>query len=161
MTYTLIIKPISDDKETNKYISNYYRNFKLNNEDSGVDLVIPTYIKCESSKQLVINHYIAYALYDEETKKYSASYLYGRSSISKTNFRLANSTGIIDKGYRGPILAKVDVHDVFSNKSNDIDKGTRLFQICSPNLEPISNIILTDDLPISCRGNNGFGSTGK
>jgi dUTPase len=81
--------------------------------------------------------------------------------LSKTNLRLANSTGIIDKGYRGPVLAKVDVHNIFSDVSNNIKKGTRLFQICSPNLEPISKIIITDNLPSSNRGVNGFGSTGK
>ena len=41
-----------------------------------------------------------------ELKKINCSYyLYPRSSISKTPLRMSNSTGIIDAGYRGEIIA--------------------------------------------------------
>ena len=38
-------------------------------------------------------------------------YLYPRSSIGKTQFRLANSVGIIDSSYRGNIMAMVDMSE--------------------------------------------------
>ena len=79
-----------------------------------------------------------------------------RSSISKTPLRMSNSVGIIDAGYRGEIIAKVD------NLSNDdykIEKGTRLFQICDASLEPIE-LRIVDKLSETTRGVGGFGSTG-
>jgi dUTPase len=60
-------------------------------------------------------------------------YLYPRSSISKTNLRLANSVGIIDSGYRGNILAIFDILQN-DNVSTTIEKHSRLLQICSGDL---------------------------
>lgn len=78
-----------------------------------------------------------------------------RSSISKTPLRLANSIGIIDKGYRGKVLVKVD------NLSNDdfkIEEESCLFQIVAfdGNL-PKFNIV--DEINETRRGFGGFGST--
>ena len=84
-------------------------------------------------------------------------YLYPRSSLSKTPLRLANSVGIIDSSYRGEIMAAVDN---ISEKDFEIKQGQRLFQLCSPTLEPI-NYIITDNLSETKRGEGGFGSTGK
>ena len=53
---------------------------------------------------------------------------------SRTPLRLSNSVGIIDAGYRGDICAIVDN---IKTESFRIDRGTRLFQICAGNLEPI------------------------
>ena len=47
-------------------------------------------------------------------------YMYPRSSISKTPLRLANSTGIIDSGYRGHLMAMFDVVNVPQNIINDV-----------------------------------------
>ena len=58
-------------------------------------------------------------------------YSFPRSSISKTPLMLANSTGIIDSGYRGQLIG------TFRNLSSCsvpyvIEKHTRLLQICAP-----------------------------
>ena len=43
-------------------------------------------------------------------KNYNTGYyMYPRSSLSKTQLRLANSTGIIDAGYRGHLIGMFDV----------------------------------------------------
>ena len=94
-------------------------------------------------------------------------YLYPRSSIVKTPFRLSNSVGIIDSGYRGEIMAVVDNID---SANNDIKACirkymtpmTRMFQICSPTLEPflVQIVDSEDELGSTERGNGGFGSTG-
>ena len=84
-------------------------------------------------------------------------YVYPRSSLSKTPLRLANSVGIIDSGYRGNILAAVD--NIW-DQPYDLKKGTRLFQICAPDLTPI-NVELVDSLDETVRGAGGFGSTGQ
>ena len=42
-------------------------------------------------------------------------YLYVRSSTGKTPMRLSNQVGIIDTGYRGELMAMVDLHDNFGH----------------------------------------------
>ena len=80
-----------------------------------------------------------------------------RSSTIKSPLRLANSIGIIDAGYRGNVIAAVDN---ISNEDYIIEKGTRLFQLCSPDLEPIT-YELVNSLNETSRGTGGFGSTGN
>jgi dUTPase len=94
-------------------------------------------------------------------------YLYPRSSIIKTPFRLSNSVGIIDSGYRGEIMAVVDNIDCANNDMKVCIRKymtpmTRMFQICSPTLEPflVEIVDTEEDLGITERGNGGFGSTG-
>ena len=92
----------------------------------------------------------------------SGFYLYPRSSISKTKFRLANNVGIIDSGYRGSLGAMIDI--IYSNEQEKIKKHQRLFQICSPNkLAPFKVVIVENDNDLSStsRGGGGFGSTGS
>lgn len=88
-------------------------------------------------------------------------YLYPRSSIAKTNFRLANNVGIIDSGYRGNLGAMFDV--VYSNVAVKCDKHTRLVQICAPHLKPFKVVIVNSDSELSTtrRGSGGWGSTGS
>lgn len=83
-------------------------------------------------------------------------YLYPRSSISKTPLRLANSVGIIDAGYRGNIMAKVDN---ISDTDYLIKRGERLFQICMPDLRTFRVVIGSVNVD-TARGAGGFGSTG-
>ena len=97
----------------------------------------------------------------------SGYYLYPRSSIIKTPFRLSNSVGIIDSGYRGEIMAVVDNTDFQNNDMKEciqryMPRMTRMFQICSPTLEPfIVEIVESEEqLGVTPRGSGGFGSTG-
>lgn len=85
-----------------------------------------------------------------------------RSSIYKTPFRLCNSIGLIDAGYRGEVKAMADNMSPEEETTIRYDSGTRLFQICQHNFLPWSKIVLTDELPAppDNRGSGGFGSTG-
>lgn len=94
-------------------------------------------------------------------------YLYPRSSIVKTPFRMANSVGIIDAGYRGEVMAVIDNIDYAHNDLKTCLERyappmSRLFQICAPTLEPFLVRIVEreDELGITERGCGGFGSTG-
>jgi dUTPase len=94
-------------------------------------------------------------------------YLYPRSSIVKTPFRMANSVGIIDAGYRGEIMAVVDNIDAANNDiSACLEKYmppmSRVFQICAPSLAPFFVRIVEHEheLGVTERGSGGFGSTG-
>ena len=100
------------------------------------------------------------------TLYYSPFYTYARSSISKTPLRLANNQGIIDAGYRGPLIGMFDC--IYSENNNlecdyYTDEYSRLIQICAPGLIPIFVKIVNsfEELgPSTSRGAGGFGSTG-
>ncbi len=93
--------------------------------------------------------------------------LHPRSSIYKKAIRLANSTGIIDSGYRGELAAAIDVlagqlSSGFHREvpTHMLDSNSRYFQICKPDLSPFY-VCIIDELPSTSRGAGGFGSTGN
>ena len=126
--------------------------------DCGVDLYIPSTKELSCDKTHFISHEVVCWMTNEAGNLVSY-YLYPRSSISKTPFRLANSIGIIDSGYRGEIIAAVDVlMRILARPS--IERHSRLFQICAPTLEPL-RLVIEDSILDGDRGANGFGSSGK
>ena len=150
----LLLKPLNTD------IKLMYSNHgNYNPGDSGLDLFFPEDVTIEPGKlgQLVDLQIQCEAM----TRNGSISlsyYLYPRSSMgAKTSLRLANSVGIIDAGYRGTLKAIVD--NIDTENKVVIEKGTRLFQICSPTLEPITYEVV-ETLSETSRGSGGLGSTG-
>ena len=157
--YILEIK--LDDSVSNN-IRQYYRLLtQQETTDSGVDLVCPEEVIATTSKVNTINFKIKCQMKKTNSNNYYPYYLYPRSSISKTPLIMANSVGIIDKDYRGNIMAKVRNIPFDSSQDNYlIEKGTRLFQICSPDLSPV-RVVLVEELTTTSRGEGGFGSTGS
>ena len=109
-------------------------------------------------------------MYTDSGKNFNTGYyMYPRSSISKTQLRLANSVGIIDAGYRGHLMGMFDVVNIVSTQQrSDADyigkKLDRYLQICAPGLVPIIVEIVNskEDLGEETeRGIGGFGSTGR
>tara|TARA_B110000495_G_C22656861_1_gene389086 strand:- start:63 stop:515 length:453 start_codon:yes stop_codon:yes gene_type:complete len=145
-------------KTDNEYLKSLYTNHQhYNPGDSGLDLFCPEDIIIGPGETMKIDLQIqCEALHDNIENNNVSYYLYPRSSIIKTPLRLANSVGIIDAGYRGNIIACVDN---IKNYEFKIEKGSRLFQICGPTLEPIE-IRVVNELSNSQRGSGGFGSTG-
>ena len=165
MAYTLHIKL---DEKLSKDIKDYYKNLEsIKHEDSGIDLVVPNEMNFQILKTKKINHKVQCAMYNNKTGELSAYYLYPRSSLSKHPLILANHVGIIDKGYRGDILAKVYcVQNKDHPETLNLNAGyyhipdkSRLFQITSPDLSPLS-VKIVEELPESKRGTGGYGSTG-
>ena len=149
-------------KPDNGNIKKYYENHSTFNEgDSGLDLFFPEDKVVKPGETLYIDLGIKCEMEQTPISWESGLlpslpyYLYPRSSISKTPLRMANSIGIIDAGYRGNIIAAVDN---ISSKDYLIKAGQRLFQICSPNIQPFGFIVV-DELSVSERGTGGFGST--
>ena len=141
--------------------------------DSGIDLYFSKDVICEPHKTTKISLDVKCSVYDssrqdifekcisEKTTKNIISqpfYVYPRSSIGKTPLRLANSVGIIDAQYRGYLIVQVDN---ISNEPYTIQRGQRLFQICSQDLIPFSSVKIVDSLLDTDRGAKGIGSTGK
>jgi len=135
--------------------------------DSGFDLLVSDEIKFTekyTSKfiDMGVKAEMLYCNISDNTITNSAFTIHPRSSISKTNLMLANHTGIIDAGYRGPIIGafrwlKPKIYDAYI-----VDKYTRLVQVCHPSLCPIYVIMVEEhELSTTERGDGGFGSTGK
>lgn len=148
------------------YTSNadkYNENMHYNDfPDSGFDIFVPNeqYLKHDQVNKvdLFIKCEMVHHVNRENVP--TGFYLYPRSSISKTKFRLANNVGIIDSGYRGNLGAMFDV--VYSNEPVKCDKHQRLVQICGPTMRPFKVVIVDSDSELSTtrRGSGGFGSTG-
>ena len=100
-----------------------------------------------------------YNIKDDNLRSYyTGYYIHPRSSLSKSPLRLANSTGIIDAGYRGPLIGMFDCFE----ETYTISSYVRLLQICAPSLMPIY-VNIVDNIvelgPETSRGEGGFGST--
>ena len=85
--------------------------------------------------------------------------IYPRSSNSKTDLYLTNHVGVIDSGYRGEIMFKYrSINGLLNSKVYQL--GERVGQlIIMP--YPQIELIESDELSDSERGEGGFGSTGK
>jgi len=106
-------------------------------------------------------------MYADNGKNFNTGYyMHPRSSLSKTPLRLANSTGIIDAGYRGHLIGMFDVVNSPPNSQSSYS-GTiydRYLQICAPGLVPIVVEIVASLASLgeeTERGAGGFGSTGR
>ena len=169
----LVIKVVNND------VYDYYKESKgaYHQGDSGVDLYTPEDVTILPGETKFIDLGIQSEVRECNNSGFEfrnlSYYLYPRSSISKTPLRLANSVGIIDAGYRGNLKAAVtyvpthqDLQRMVETGSLDcyppykIEKGTRLFQICSNDLTPFDTVVFSDELTETSRGEGGFGSTG-
>ena len=144
------------DAETRAFYENHS---SFHAGDSGLDIFSPEDVIIPPRSKGIINTGVAC----EATigSNGTSFWMLSRSSVAtKTPLLLCNSIGLIDAGYRGNLGAFVD--NISANGYN-VEKGTRLFQICAPNLEPIHVELVSseNDLGNSERGSGGFGSTGK
>lgn len=76
---------------------------------------------------------------------------------SKHGLTMANAPGLIDAGYRGEVICAVVNLD--RERGVKIARGDRIAQlviVAVPDLEPV----FVEELPVSTRGEGGFGSTG-
>ena len=160
----------------NSNINLYTEKIKKGNtkKDSGFDLFVPQEVTIQPGEIKLINMGVKCAV-TKHTKKIANSqsdnnigsgeftesspyYLYARSSVSKRGIILVNSVGIIDSGYRGPLMA------AFYNTKKEpvtIELGDRIVQICMPDLSYHFNVALVDSLDETERGEGGLGSTGE
>lgn len=131
--------------------------------DSGFDLGLPRNFQITKKISNKIPLGVYCSMYSSSTGRIpQAYYLYPRSSIIKTPLRLANSVGIIDRGYRGEIMAVVDNID-HQRDTFDMYAMDRHFQICHPSLQPFKVVLVDtkEELGLTERGDGGFGSTGR
>lgn len=129
--------------------------------DSGFDLMTPTWTASGTwGIEMKLGVHCAALTATGSTAPYL---LLARSSTSLTPLRMSNQLGLADMGYRGELIARVDL---MHGSDYSVKEGTRLFQIVQHNWMPWDNVILVDrleDLPVAPdnRGSGGFGSTGN
>ena len=127
--------------------------------DAGFDIFSPNeyYIQCDKVFKIDFDVKCHAQMILDSGKQFNTGfYMYPRSSLSKTQVRLANSVGIIDAGYRGNLIGAFD-----GIGSGRVDPGDRLVQICAPGLVPIV-VELVDAIDTNTeRGTGGFGSSGR
>jgi dUTP pyrophosphatase len=80
----------------------------------------------------------------------------GRSGLALKGITVPNSPGTIDADYRGEI--KVLLHNS-SDEDFTLAPGQRIAQLCFNQFQVV-NLVQTDELSDSVRGEGGFGSTG-
>jgi len=135
----------------------------LDHIDAGFDLYCPENKRFVSGEVNKLDHkIICSAKIIEKNNSYNTGYyMYPRSSISKTNLRLANNVGIIDAGYRGHLIGMFDVVNAEVTTTKQFD---RYLQICAPGLIPIFAELVCSLEELgekTTRGDGGFGSTGN
>ena len=154
------------------YEAIYNHNSKINEHpmhiDAGFDLFAPYQMGFTSNNVNKLNFDIkcsAQIVLANDGKNMSRSYntgyyMHPRSSISKTPLRLANSTGIVDSGYRGNLIGMFDC----IQPNYNINTFDRLIQICAPELIPIHVELVDREEQLGAhtlRGEHGIGSSGR
>jgi len=134
----------------------FYTNKTFDGENAGVDLFVPNDVEFAPGERKMVSMGVRAVMVD--WKKYANYWMLPRSSISKTGLMMMNSVGVIDKSYRGELIAAL------WNTTNavvKVEKGQRLVQIVARDMDDIKSLTVTNELPSSDRGEGGFGSTGK
>ena len=152
---TLYIEPTSD-YFTYRYgdAATAYNQVPLDERDSGFDLFVDRASTNALRPSTVLVGQGCRAMAIDAQGRGRAYWLTPRSSISKSGYRLANSMGLIDSGYRGVIMAALD--------GDGEPLPDRIVQLASPSLLPWGRVVVVDKLPSAStiRGEGGFGSTG-
>lgn len=145
------------EKHNESMKNDYYHN-------SGFDLFIPKEILFEkeiTSKFIDLEIKTEMMYYENASFKNCGYNMHPRSSISKTPLMLANHTGIVDSGYRGSLIGAFRWLKTSNETSYNLEKHTRLLQICHPSLCRIIVCLVEEtELSTTERGEGGFGSTG-
>jgi dUTP pyrophosphatase len=152
MPYTLQLLPVGDSAPA------YYATAARDNENAGYDLYVPADVTFEPGQKMLVSMNVSAVLLSKEGLSGPVHYwMLPRSSISKTGLILCNSVGVIDKSYRGELMAYLwNTKDV----PVTVKKGDRLVQIVAPDMGWISQVEVVDSLDETARGAGGFGSSG-
>lgn len=136
-------------------VAEYYSSKSLSTENAGFDLFVPKQVVfMPGEKKLVSMDLRAIVLENEMPQNY---WMVPRSSISKTGLLMLNSVGVIDKSYRGELMAYLWNT---TDSPVTVDRGQRLLQIVARDMGDIVESIVVETLPETTRGSGGFGSTG-
>jgi dUTP pyrophosphatase len=151
MPYTLELLPTSAEA------SAFYSTQTRVTDNAGIDLFVPEGVTFAPGEKKLVSMRVKARMTDSSGNQVHY-WMPPRSSISKTGLLLLNSIGVIDKTYRGELMAFL-----WNTTANvvSVQKGDRLVQIIGPDMGDITDIRVVDSLDVTARGEGGFGSTGK
>lgn len=162
-SYTLNLFPVSEEARE-QYLTLLGGESKKfpDNANAGFDLVLAEDYTYDNDKGLpsffLAKLGVRGVMVNNFTSQTVHYWLAPRSSIWKNGVTLANSMGVIDRTYRGELMAALQRVD-----TNTLQKNTRLVQILAPDMGHISEVRLCSEAELdkTSRGEGGFGSTGK
>jgi dUTP pyrophosphatase len=162
---TLNLLPVSSDAAA------FYTSAERPNDNAGFDLYVPQEVVFQPGEKKLVSMQVKATVVrggqscttcqcggcqpPDDTVHY---WMLPRSSISKTGLLLLNSVGVIDRTYRGELMAFL-----WNTKDTPVtvSKGDRLVQIVAPDMGWISQVAVVEELDSTVRGEGGFGSTGQ
>ena len=122
--------------------------------DAGLDLAAAVDAEVGPGERAMIPTGVAVAIPPRH-----AGLVLPRSGLaSREGLTLANSPGLIDAGYRGEVTCAVVNLD--RERTVSIKRGDRIAQLVIVAVPPVEPK-WTDELPLSERGEGGFGSSGS
>ncbi len=151
MPYVLELLPTTPDA------ASFYSTAPRVTDNAGVDLFVPEDTSFQPGEKKLVSMRVKARMSDVLGNKVHY-WMPPRSSISKTGLLLLNSIGVIDKTYRGELMAFL-----WNTTTNvvTVQKGDRLVQIVAPDMGDILEVHVVDSLDITTRGEGGFGSSGR
>ena len=163
----IFIDSDDDELKTAYFNSVNSHNSKIFNNpdmvDAGFDILVaaPDILSKPLANKVDFSVVCACKMVTQTATYNTGFYMYPRSSISKSPFRLANNVGIIDAGYRGHLIGMFDMP---IGQTEHIKKLDKYLQICAPGLVPIFVELVGNKEELgqkTARGEGGFGSTGS
>ena len=160
--YILKLVPVNNDART-MYLNYLGGNEKYypDNTNAGFDLLTSENTSFNNSGSIrLVNLGVKAIMINKFSKQTVHFWLAPRSSIWKNGVTLANSMGVIDRSYRGELMAACK--NETNNFNHSINQGIRLVQILAPDMGHISKVEICDEsvLDETVRGDGGFGSCG-
>ncbi len=148
--FTLLLEPTTDDAKS------YYSNGERSNDNAGFDLYVPEETVFAPGERKLVSMRVK-AVMQRAGFKFSECpcdgcndasedvhyWMAPRSSLSKTGLILCNSMGVIDRTYRGELMAYLWNSTV---GAVTVKKGDRLVQILAPNMGHIARIEVVSQL---------------
>lgn len=124
---------------------------KAHPSDSGFDLTLVSFVKKEGEVEIYDTGIAIQAIGQYYME------LVARSSLQKRGYMLANSVGVIDRGYTGNVFVCLYK---FDKEAPQLEVPARVVQIV-PRPLPMVYLEKVDQLITTQRGDKGFGSTGQ
>jgi len=157
--HVLYIQPDPEMVSQYRAAADAYLAVPYGERDAGFDLSNKEFTMLEAGPATKLGFGVRAAYYDVRHGLYRAYWMLPRSSISKTPLRVANSVGLIDAGYRGPLMVALDCHA----EKYEVAANQKLCQLSNPALLPWDAIHVVETIPggPTLRGEGGFGSTDR
>lgn len=121
--------------------------------DAGMDLAACERVELAPGARALVPTGLAVAIPDGY-----AGYVQPRSGLAaKHGISIVNTPGLVDSGYRGELLVNLVNHD--EQQAFVVEPGMRIAQLVILQVPPVE-LVEVDELPVSERGADGFGSSG-